>query len=202
MRVLVVGAGVTGLTVGVRLAEAGYDVHVLARELPLETTSAMAAALWYPYLAFPVERVGPWSEHSLREFTALADGDENCGVEMRDGVELLLHPSETPPWAAAVQNWKRLDFPPAPYRDGWSSTLPVIEMPLYLAWLQKRLESAGGTVTRMALAALPDHADLVVNCSGLGARLLGADTDVTPSAARSSGWSRWGWNGGSSTSLP
>jgi len=30
MRVLVIGAGVTGLTVGVRLVEAGYDAHVLA----------------------------------------------------------------------------------------------------------------------------------------------------------------------------
>ena len=67
MRVLVVGAGVIGLTVGVRLAEAGYDVHVLGRELPLETTSAVAAALWYPYRINPVDRVLPWSVASLRE---------------------------------------------------------------------------------------------------------------------------------------
>ncbi len=180
MRVIVIGAGVTGLTVGVRVAEAGYDVNLFARELPLETTSAVAAALWYPYLAFPADRVGGWSERSLREFTALADSAEECGVVMRDGVELLRHPSETPPWAAAVQNWKRLDFPPAPYQDGWTSTLPVIEMPVYLTWLQQRLEAAGATVTRMALSALPDQADVVVNCSGLGSRLLGADADVHP----------------------
>ena len=47
------GAGVTGLTCAIRLAEAGHRVDVLARDLPLETTSVVAAALWYPYLALP-----------------------------------------------------------------------------------------------------------------------------------------------------
>ena len=37
-RVVVVGAGVVGMTVAVRLAEAGHRVDVLARDLPLETT--------------------------------------------------------------------------------------------------------------------------------------------------------------------
>ncbi len=44
-RVIVVGAGVVGLTSAVRLLEAGHRVDVVARDLPLETTSAVAAAL-------------------------------------------------------------------------------------------------------------------------------------------------------------
>ena len=52
-RVIVVGAGVIGLTCAVRLAEDGHRVDVLARDLPLETTSVVAAALWYPYRALP-----------------------------------------------------------------------------------------------------------------------------------------------------
>ena len=47
MRVTVVGAGVIGLTCAVRLLEDGHRVDVLARDLPLETTSAVAAAIWY-----------------------------------------------------------------------------------------------------------------------------------------------------------
>lgn len=179
MRVLVVGAGVIGLTVGVRLAEAGYDVHLLARELPLETTSAVAAALWYPYRAHPVERVLGWSERSLEEFTALAGG-EDCGVVMRAGVELVRDRGDIPWWAPVVPDFTRLAAAPPPYCDGWTFTAPVIEMPVYLTWLGQRLEEAGGTVTRMALSALPDRSDLVVNCSGIGARLLGSDSDVTP----------------------
>jgi D-amino-acid oxidase len=180
MRVIVVGAGVTGLTVGVRLVEAGYEVHLLARELPLETTSAVAAALWYPYRAHPVERVLAWSQRSLEELTALAGGNEDCGVVMRAGVELVRERTDIPSWAQVVPDFTRLHSPPPPYDDGWTFAAPVIEMPLYLTWLQQRLEASGGTVTRMALSALPDHADVVVNCSGLGARLLGSDGDVVP----------------------
>ena len=44
-RVLVVGAGVVGLSCALRLLEAGHRVDVLARELPRETTSAVAASL-------------------------------------------------------------------------------------------------------------------------------------------------------------
>lgn len=179
MRVLVVGAGVIGLTVGVRLVEAGYDVHLLARELPLETTSAIAAALWYPYRAYPVERVLGWSEQSLEEFTKLAGG-EDCGVVLRSGVELVRDRGDAPWWASVVPDFARLPTPPSPYRDGWTFTAPVIEMPVYLPWLGQRLKLAGGTVTRMALSALPERADLVVNCAGIGARLLASDSSVAP----------------------
>src|SRR3954451_15840500 len=47
-RVTVVGAGVIGLTCAVRLAESGLAVDVLARDLPLETTSAAGTGLWFP----------------------------------------------------------------------------------------------------------------------------------------------------------
>ena len=79
MRVIVVGAGVVGLSCAVRLLEAGHRVDVLARDLPLETTSSVAAALWYPYRALPQDRVTVWAGASVlavaesppRSFTSL-----------------------------------------------------------------------------------------------------------------------------------
>ena len=65
-RVIVVGAGVVGLTCAVRLLEAGHRVDVVARDLPLETTSVVAAALWYPYRALPQDRVTAWSRDVVR----------------------------------------------------------------------------------------------------------------------------------------
>lgn len=185
MRVLVVGAGVNGLTVGVRLAEAGYDTHILGRELPLETTSAVAAALWYPYRIDPIDRVLPWSIASLREFQAIA-ADEESGVRLRRGVELLRQPSDNPWWSPAVPDLKRVATVPPGYRDAWTFVAPVIEMPMYLGWLQARFERAGGVVTRMALGALPDpvnsegHRTAVVNCSGIGSRALAGDPLTMP----------------------
>ena len=70
--------------------------------------------------------------------------------------------------------------PPTGFADGWAFTAPVVEMPKYLPALVKRLENAGGTLTRAALSGLPSSADLVVNCTGLGARLTASDPTVTP----------------------
>lgn len=179
MRVLVIGAGVAGLTVGVTLAEAGHQVDVLARELPQETTSAVAAAIWYPYLAEPAERVLAWSRHSKTVFEQLAETPAT-GVVLSRGTELLRSQSSDPWWIEAVPDLRRLVDTPAPYADGWSFTTPVIEMPVYLEWLRRRLEDAGATLTRMALPALPDRAGLVVNCAGLGARMLADDPSVYP----------------------
>jgi len=178
MRVIVVGAGVIGLTCAVRLAESGYEVAVLARDLPLETTSSVAGAIWGPYLAEPADRVAGWARTSYDEFTKLAESEQS--VQLRHGRELLVERKPDPAWADVLPDLTRVASPPAGFADGWAYTAPVVEMPLYLPSLVKRLENAGGTLTRAALSGLPSSADLVVNCTGLGARLTAADPTVTP----------------------
>ena len=178
MRVIVVGAGVIGLSCAVRLAESGYDVAVFARDLPLETTSAVAAAIWYPFLSAPEDRVAVWSRASYEEFGKLAESEPS--VRLRQGREYLVDPTPTPSWANALLDLQRVGSPPPGFKDGWSFTTPVIEMPVYLQYLVKRLESAGGTLTRAALSALPTAAEVVVNAAGLGARLTASDPTVTP----------------------
>jgi D-amino-acid oxidase len=178
-RVVVVGAGVIGLTAGVRLAQAGFEVEVLAREMPLETTSAVAAAIWYPYLIQPLDRAFEWAGRSLAEFERLAD-EPAAGVAMRQGSELLREPAAQPWWSPLVPGLRPLDSVPPTFAGGWSFVTPVVEMPLYLGWLQARLEALGGSMTRVALWALPDDAGVVVNCAGLGARSLVGDRSLSP----------------------
>jgi D-amino-acid oxidase len=180
MHVLVVGAGVIGLTCAVRLAEAGHRVDVLARDLPLETTSAVAAALWYPYRADPPELVTGWARTSFAQFADIAATDADSGVRMVAGTEVMRERTPDAWWADAVPSLRRLANPPSGYRDGWEFAAPVVEMPVYLRWLQKRLAAAGGTLTRMALSALPDRAPVVVNAAGLAAGALAGDPSVVP----------------------
>jgi D-amino-acid oxidase len=72
---------------------------------------------------------------------------------------------------------------PEGYVSGWRYTIPLLDMPTYLAYLQTRLALAGvtieiGEVSTFNAVAGPD--ELVVNCTGLGARDLVPDTDMSP----------------------
>ena len=181
-RVIVVGAGVIGLTSAVRLAEAGHRVDVVARDLPRETTSAVAGGLWYPYLAGPQEKVAAWAARSFEVFAGLAE-DPATGVVLREGTEVFSAPAPDPWWRDAVPSLARETRLPDGYVDGWTVTAPVVDMPVHLEWLGGRLEQLGGTLTRLNLSALPvtgDGVDVVVDCAGLGARLFAGDLSVVP----------------------
>ena len=74
----------------------------------------------------------------------------------------------------------RVTAMPTPYVDGWTFRSPVVEMPIYLRWLARAVVEGGGSITRVALTAMPDRAEIVVNAAGLGARLTAGDTSVVP----------------------
>jgi len=182
-RVVVVGAGVLGLTCALRLLEAGHRVDVLARDLPRETTSATAAAIWYPFLAWPQDRVLAWAEDSYRVFAALAEHPDS-GVVLRSGTEVVAHRDQRPWWADAVPDLRETVEVPPGFDGGWTFTTPVVEMPIYLDWLADQVREAGGSVTRLNLHGLPRTGDggpdAVVDCAGIGAKFLAGDPTVHP----------------------
>jgi D-amino-acid oxidase len=175
--VTVLGAGIVGLASAVRLAEAGHRVRVVAASTGADTTSTVAAAVWYPYRAAPQDKVTRWSAETFRELSALA-ADPATGVRMRWGRELFRVPTADPWWGSAVPSWQRLDSVPDGYADGFRLPVPVADMPRHLAWLSARLDAHGAVVDRRFLAAIPSEGDVVVNCTGLGARTLVPDSSV------------------------
>jgi D-amino-acid oxidase len=185
-RITVVGAGVNGLTSAIRLAEAGHTVDVLARELPLETTSAVAGGVWLPYLAEPVVEVARWSRRTfevMRDLIEDADrpGLPPTGIAMRDGYLLGTGPTR-PDWSASLGDLVELSpvANPAPgHASGWHLRVPLVDMTVYLPYLVARLKAAGGTLTRLPLTALPARG-LVVNCAGLASRALASDPGMHP----------------------
>jgi D-amino-acid oxidase len=183
-RVLVVGAGVVGLTCAVRLLAEGHRVDVLARDLPRETVSAVAAAIWYPYRALPHDRVLGWSKESYDVFASVAAEQPDSGVRMLPGTEVEVQRGARPWWADAVRDLKQTLEVPAGYDAGWTFTAPVVEMPVYLDWLAARVLELGGSITRLNLPGLPAPGDggpdIVVNCAGMGAKFLAGDGSVHP----------------------
>jgi D-amino-acid oxidase len=177
-RVTVVGAGVVGLSSAVRLAEAGHPVDVLARELPLETTSAAAGGLWLPFLAEPVAAVARWSRMTLEALLTLTEAD--AGVAVREGYLLGLG-STRPAWSEGLTqiDLAAVARPTPRHEQGWHLRVPLVDMTQYLPYLVRRLEAAGGTLTRLPLTALPSRG-LVVNCTGLASRALADDPSLRP----------------------
>ncbi|MEU6195771.1 FAD-dependent oxidoreductase [Streptomyces sp. NPDC047061] len=172
--VIVVGGGVVGLTTAVVLAEGGRRVRVWARETGGRTTSAVAGALWWPYRIEPEALVGEWALASLVVYEALAARPEETGVRLVEGVHDGLRLDGLGAWAAKVPGL-------AETAEGLAARLPLIDMPVHLEWLRRRLERAGGTVEERVVESLDEvPAPVVVNCTGLGARSLVPDPAVRP----------------------
>ena len=101
MRITVVGAGIIGLSCGLRLREAGHTVRIVSAAPSAETTSSVAAALWYPYRALPEVAVTRWAARGFAALTDLAE-EPGSGVRLRAGHELFRAPAADPWWHDAV----------------------------------------------------------------------------------------------------
>lgn len=179
--VIVVGGGVVGLTAAIRLAERGRRVRVWSRDEVTATTSAVAGALWWPYRIEPEAAVGGWALASLRVYEELATEPDATGVRWVPGVHAGTPSEELGGWAAGVPGLRPMapEEVPGPYGTGIAARLPLVDMPVHLAWLRGRLEALGGVFERRVVAdlgeAVATGARAVVNCTGLGARELVAD---------------------------
>ncbi|MBB4895342.1 D-amino-acid oxidase [Streptomyces olivoverticillatus] len=183
--VIVVGAGVTGLTSAVVLAERGLRVEVWTRSPSAETTSAVAGGLWWPYRIRPEAQASAWALRSLAVLAGLAERPEETGVRMVEGTHGGAVPAELGPWAEQVRGLRAAEPEELPrgYDRGVRCRLPLLDMPAHLDYLRRRLAAAGGTVTVRPVASLGQAgraAGAVVNCTGLGARDLVPDYKVYP----------------------
>ena len=182
--VLIIGGGVAGLSTAFVLLEAGYNVLVAARDLGEGTTSAVAAAFWYPYRAYPEDQVTRLAAASLRRFMTL-EADPATGVLQRDALEIYPTTTPAPAWSSAAANFHDTppDLLPPGYACGHSFRTAVVETSIYLPWLADRVHALGGRIEQRSLpslaAALAER-PLVINCAGLDARTLVDDPLLYP----------------------
>ncbi len=179
---VVVGAGVTGLTTAICLAEAGLRTRVLTAEPPSGTTSVSAGAIWGPVRCGPAERCYPWARTGLKVLSGLAD-EPDTGVHQVSGRELSSTCTPPPPWTDMLGEMRVLaprDLPDG-FAAGWAYTAPAVNMPVYLEYLLHRYTCLGGAVLARAVTSLESvAAPVVVNCTGIGARSLVPDESLVP----------------------
>jgi D-amino-acid oxidase len=148
---------------------------------PVEaTTSAVAAALWFPYRAAPAAAVLRWGAVSLAVLTGLA-ADPATGVRLLPGTVVHRGPDPDLWWTAGLDHRPATpgELPPgAP--AGTRCTLPVVDTGRYLVWLLDAVRAAGVAVRTATVGRLADvPGDVVVVAAGLrSGPLLGDDTLV------------------------
>jgi len=184
MDVLVIGAGVAGLTTAISLAEAGLSVTIRTEALPGQTTSAAAGAVWGVVKAGPPDRALEWGRAGLEVLAKLA-AEPGTGVRMAVGREISRAPLEPHFWTHLLTDLRACEESELPdgFRDGWHYTAPLATMPVYLDYLRARFEQAGGTLEVSpvtSLTGLAGTAPVIVNCSGAAARDLVPDPAVIP----------------------
>ena len=183
--VIVIGCGVSGLSCGIRLLEAGFEaVRIVARELPPHTTSNRAAAVWYPYKAYPEEKVLGWGAATFQAMTALMD-DPASGISNTTLIEPFDEKTADPWWKEAVTSFRHAtpDELPAGYRDGYVVEVPLIETPLYMDYLVNWFRRLGGMIEQGEMQSLEEISGsgrLIINCAGLGAKALAGDEKLYP----------------------
>ena len=166
LNVLVIGAGVVGLTTALCARRAGHEVVVVAERFAPDITSVVAGALWeWPPAVCghhrdedSLERAKSWCMTSYRRFHRLAE-DERTGVNLRPAVFYFRRPVEESPieyrkmreLQYRVRDFRRGQWlaqeygvnPDAGVRDAYTYLAPMIDTDRYLGWLLDRATGAG-----------------------------------------------------------
>ena len=185
MQVTVLGGGIIGLTTALALLDAGFRVQVVAAEIAENTTSYLAAAVWFPTHVGPPDRAATWGRVTYEKLAAQAR-DKVPGVVMRESLAVFREAPGGLDWTAGVGPiWPAAaEELPAGYRHGLRYAVPLVEMPVYLPWLVEQVRRRAGVLRTRRVASVSElcgpDVDAVVNCTGLAARTLVGDTSVYP----------------------
>jgi D-amino-acid oxidase len=101
------------------------------------------------------------------------------------GIEAARTAVSAPDWADQLDGFRMCEPNELPdgFATGWRFTAPIVDMPVYLDYLQRRLAASGGAIETRRLKSLSEAtavAPMVVNCTGMGARTLVPDPELVP----------------------
>lgn len=193
----VLGCGVVGLSTARLLQQRGWEVTIYAKDLPPHTTSNMSAGQWSPASVFDTrspefsvqferatrlshrafqDHVGDYYGVRWLENYVCQDRDfgENAGQGTRTNTQDLYFESH-------VVDSRAHPFPRKFVRR---FTTMMVEPPIYLNALMRDYQLAGGKIvtrdfpSRDAVLQLAEP--VIMNCTGLGAKALFGDEELTP----------------------
>jgi D-amino-acid oxidase len=181
-KIAIVGAGVIGLTSGIRLLEQGHDVTVFARDIDTNITSRAAPAIWLPYKAAPEELILQWSKRSLEIYHDLNVSD---GIEEMELTEYYHENHNKPLWTKILKNYRELstaELLPG-YAKGFTTRTYQIDTSIYVDQLLTLFKKLGGNIFQKTFQQLQDvdgQFPIIINCSGVWSSQLVPDKESFP----------------------
>lgn len=195
----VIGSGAVGLATARLLQEAGLSVVIYTQDLPPNTTSNMAGGQWFPYLVSSGQTTPAFQEQFMSA-SGYAYRRYQTMLGARFGVRWIrnyilshelwrdqgLHGLHSP-LASMMPELRDLSPQEHPFTGyehvrEWDTML--IEPAVYLAATLDEFHLAGGKVVVRKMQDIRDitslREKLVFNCTGLGAKALFNDSELTP----------------------
>jgi D-amino-acid oxidase len=197
-RAVVLGCGVMGLTTARLLQQRGWQVTILAKELPPYTTSDVAGGQWAPTsiarAALETPAFSQQFDEALRisfqtfekQVGALYGVTWRENYFMMDEVNERTRPSYLDRWPDLFPDQAMLKpgEHPFPAKHVLRFRTMLIEPAIFLPQLMREVLEAGGKIQQREIATQEEIASLnvpvVLNCTGLGAKTLFGDTELTP----------------------
>jgi len=193
--VAVIGAGALGLTTARLVQEAGFPVTLYAAALPPNTTSNIAGGEWHPAFAYDRTKITDAfraqvvqaCQYSYERFQTMIGAD--YGVRWMRNHDMSHKPIETedvdtliPDMLARNRLLGRGEHPfPFEYVRSWDC--PIVETPIFLRAMMRDLLMDGAKFVVRKFASPKElkglHENLIFNCTGLGARDLFGDKELT-----------------------
>lgn len=183
-QILVLGAGVSGLSTAILLLKAGFQVQIWAKDFSPNITSDIAAAIWYPYLCEPKDKAVVWGSYTLEYLREHVIPDPTSGCRDEKFFYLSDKPLDEPWWkdCIAYEHASPDELPPG-YVDAYKIMSVLTDPSIYLGWLLDQFKKLGGQIEQKAISSIDEafaEFDTVVNCTGLGSRELFGDEEIYP----------------------
>src|SRR5215472_7998815 len=198
--IAVLGCGVVGLSTARLLQEAGFAVTIYAKDLPPQTTSNVAGGWWYPLTLADAQYSTPAFDEQFAQACRYAFMRYQIMVGPRYGVrwthsyrlsQTAFHTTGDFSKQGVVggltpefHDLAGTDTPFRGYEFARQFDTMLIEPPIYLPTMMEDFRIAGGKIvvrdfsSPAEITSLPE--ELVFNCTGLGAKALFNDAELTP----------------------
>lgn len=198
--VAVIGCGAVGLATARLLQDRGLPVTIYASELPPNTTSNIAGGQWSPFDVFESGKQNTAFMNQFLRATELAYRQYQTLVGARYGIRWIrnyslrhhefdeadLEGMQSPirKFMPEMRELSESEHPFSGYQHVRRYDTMLIEPPIYLNAMLTDFRIAGGAVRMVKFEHVTQLQQLVepviFNCTGLGARALFDDQELTP----------------------